>query len=778
MKPKISLSATGWIEENPIGNRLRWRYPKSWVDIQGRPLGLPETIVIQRAPITVKYDSDTKIHSPARMYPPSWWDQKYNLRLENIENINMVMLPEPVQVIKFQYSGQNDNRLIFKDSATKTIVGEHVFHNNEKFTLEAHRIDQIWFDFWGELKDFETLNLYKERNLHWETLAEIKVRETLVSSADVVSSRFPNSILDNDQKIEIWGEILEFQNEFGERPKRVFDDDCGCFRTEPSKWDAYDFFATSRWEFAVLLGEGFYDGPRNCISPLDRIIGLTLDKIPPEVMAYRVYEKEGRTEPSNIVICYNRVEPPLVPPEAPIAGDSVIRFNNARSSKPGIQMEELEIQTNYNIIASQLENRGIGFEIEEKALYDSPEGIIEKKSLDQSKKRFGDPVIRNIEMQKIAPAESCYASTSARARTIDGWDRESIFSDYSIPRKSIVVHHPIPPPLDSASIIQSENSSNNIRIRRKSEEEGFPEWKPDRIVTECDGKINIYRRDPAITQRTETCHASSPIQVGINSYEFRSTVDNHIAHPDHFIEGYIISNSIKLKITRIETNGIQTHFFIESPSTPYVESSEIFPAGQIVLQENPMNLRLWVKIAEFSSTKLPHVLEVYDPIFPDGDETRTVSYCARISFFNGIENIIGPSSNIIQVVYIPTPPTIPPPFNVAILGVDFFNRTMIKITLTTPVSSGFYSVCWAAGEYKTDDENILENRRKFGEVATPGIFGKQSIFNDKFLFELFALPIPLENGKEIKVTIGVQKVDNVGGQSDFEIIPITLKGHS
>ena len=81
MKPKISLSATGWIEENPIGNRLRWRYPKSWVDIQGRPLGLPETIVIQRAPITVKYDSDTKIHSPARMYPPSWWDQKYNLRL-------------------------------------------------------------------------------------------------------------------------------------------------------------------------------------------------------------------------------------------------------------------------------------------------------------------------------------------------------------------------------------------------------------------------------------------------------------------------------------------------------------------------------------------------------------------------------------------------------------------------------------------------------------------------------------------------------------------------
>jgi hypothetical protein len=90
-------------------------------------------------------------------------------------------------------------------------------------------------------------------------------------------------------------------------------------------------------------------------------------------------------------------------------------------------------------------------------------------------------------------------------------------------------------------------------------------------------------------------------------------------------------------------------------------------------------------------------------------------------------------------------------------------RTMVKIIFTDHVSEGLFSVWWADGAFEID---------QFGSQAVPGEYRAQQVQNQQFLYDVLSLPIP--NNANRVVTIGVQRVNTGGGQSNFLSVQITL----
>jgi hypothetical protein len=155
----------------------------------------------------------------------------------------------------------------------------------------------------------------------------------------------------------------------------------------------------------------------------------------------------------------------------------------------------------------------------------------------------------------------------------------------------------------------------------------------------------------------------------------------------------------------------------------------LFAGGTARLQQNPKDESLWSMVAEFNAAGLPPELVFSDPVPGPIDEADVLSYTARI-FFLGRR---GPASNIVQAFRVPATPVVPPPFTVEVLGVDFYNRTMVKIRLSSPVASGKYSVWWTDGAC----DSI-----QFGAQGVPGEYGSQDVQNGSYLTMSSPYPFP------------------------------------
>ncbi|PDZ79407.1 hypothetical protein COA25_08650 [Bacillus cereus] len=90
---------------------------------------------------------------------------------------------------------------------------------------------------------------------------------------------------------------------------------------------------------------------------------------------------------------------------------------------------------------------------------------------------------------------------------------------------------------------------------------------------------------------------------------------------------------------------------------------------------------------------------VFNAPLPSTEYVVVHSYLARLSYFGRL----GPGSNIVRALYHPENLPVLPPFEVEILGIDFFRRTMLKIKFMRPVNSGLYTVWWADGQVSPKD---------------------------------------------------------------------------
>jgi hypothetical protein len=158
--------------------------------------------------------------------------------------------------------------------------------------------------------------------------------------------------------------------------------------------------------------------------------------------------------------------------------------------------------------------------------------------------------------------------------------------------------------------------------------------------------------------------------------------------------------------------------------------------------------------------ELPIELVFDDPITGPSEKADVVSCYTRLSYLGRL----GPASNIVHALRMPRTPEVPPPFSVELLGIDFYNRTMIKIRFTEPVTGGIFSIWWADGAL---------NSNQFPSAGVPGEYGGLTAYQSRYLYDILSLPIP--RFKSRTITIGVQQVNEGKGQSNFQTLHVILK---
>lgn len=730
---KIHLAGIGWVTDSPGGNRLRWSYPEDGAAGADKFLGFPEVIVVERAPV----DENIAQEKPGLFavgggafpasgtLPLSWWDSYGTVHLSGILPVRYKLL-QPAQAISFLYQGPAA-RMVVKDSTSDRVVTDRIISNGDPFYWEAPAMDEIVFlSFSATLKDFKALDLFKDRPLKWEVIAEIRVEDTSYSSYEDVQKRYtvPTTLSASE-----WKELVEMAK------AAQASTPAGLVKGDPTPWQNFGMALGLRWEFALLYGHAFFDGPRTESFSLDKINGERILKgVPLYAMAYRVREKANRVGRSNIVVCPPWFAPPVIPPGVP-------QYLN-----PEVHVtDEDKFEASLTMRWQQFDLRAIGVEMEEEISASPAIGSPPQTEVFHHRsKRPEDPPLQG-ETARVFDVSFHDVLLKARARATDAWDRVSAPTAWTALTSLPLRHEPPPPPLASARF-----TGGTVRIVRQVGDPDFPDWQPDVVVKKAGGKVFLYRQvaNPRVADGTVT----EPLHV--EGSQYKTTVAGVAAMAD-FENGYIVAGRVKASIAKIMGGNV----YFEAPDEGG-GTVTLFSSGPARLQQNPTNGSLWSKVAEFPAVGLPTELVFIDPVPGPSEKADVLSYCSRISFLGRL----GPASNVVQAFRIPATPVVPPPFTVEVLGVDFYNRTMVKIRLTNPVTSGRYTVGWADGPYDT---------AQFGAQAVPGEYRAQEVQKDRYLYDVLSLPIPANVNRVI--TIGIQRVNEGGGQSDFQTVQIVLE---
>jgi hypothetical protein len=125
--------------------------------------------------------------------------------------------------------------------------------------------------------------------------------------------------------------------------------------------------------------------------------------------------------------------------------------------------------------------------------------------------------------------------------------------------------------------------------------------------------------------------------------------------------------------------------------------------------------------------------------------------------------VTGGLSNMVGAIRHPERPPPPPPFSVEVLGLDFYNRTMIRVRFAEDAGEGPFVVTWADG---------VIDASAFHDAAIEGDYGPQKALHGLELFESMSLPV--QTRLERTVTFGVQAKTNGGYVSDYMLLSVDL----
>jgi len=734
----LHLTGLGWLDEVPKGNRLRWSYPLQGLKNEEQYLGLPEIVIVERAFLDedILQQQDFKLlsssTSPMPIVPSSWWDSHGDVHPSGfLPKIHV--LPQPVQAIRFTYRGVS-TRLRAFDSVNDLLVCERMVSDGEVIHLEASAIDQLEILAWAPvLQNLMTLDLFADRGLEWETIAQIRVKDTIGFNLDEVRLRYDQTpTLTNKE----WREFVEGATR-GQLSKPGSE-----IAGDPTDWEAFSVLMGLRWEHALLFGHAFFDGPRNDIPEFDNVnYDLLLKDTPSMPVAYRVRDAERRVGPSNIIVCPPRIIPPLSSPSQPQYEEPEVCL----TIDP--ETEEPKFSATYGIHWQQSDVNALGVQIQEETTGSFAIGSSSISEIYESRTRFPeDPMFVG------ALARSRYVTfhdvqIKCRARATDGWDRTSVDSPWT-PLTSLSFEHAAPAPNFTAA---RYTDGGNVQLTRQTNDPDFPNWQPD-LVIENDplAKLFIYRRKSGTSGQpaVQSVSVSTPVRVENNLYQ---TTVSGVTILSNFLHGSLIIAPFQTTIKSVVGSVIQ--FEVTD------ETGILFSAGSAQLQQDPNDTTLWTKVAEFNPVGLPDELIFTDPVPAPAGLADVLSYQARLSYLG----MLGPVSNTVQAIRIPATPVTPPPFTIETLGIDFYNRTMVKIRFTNPVSGGLYTVWSANGAIESS---------KFGEKGVPGEQRAQSPYKNRYLFDVLTIPLP--SAVSSTITIGVQQVNEGGGQSTFETVQYTL----
>lgn len=710
----LSLAVIGWVDEPPRGNRLRWHIPLGTPPIGPGSFLFPDKVIVERAPLSRD--------QLARGDVLGWRDG----RDETMAGFPVTYIfPARVQAARFRWQGP-DTVMRVRDSAMGADVLVREVSGGETVEVQAPFFDTLLFiSFWGTVDQVRFLDAYKAPGLDWEPIAEILVagsRSLPYAEAMLRFQGMPTMTPDE------WNDLCGLASEVETDPLAETDG-------SPPVWQTLLFALSLRWEHAVLFGHGFLDGPLAQTCPADDVATGRLLTTPSGFgWAYRILDPDGRFESSNIAYCRSTIVAPLGSPFTPVYADRTVELGD----------DEMTFRARAAVTWQQTDEHALGVEIEEDVRASPSAGSPGTHEVYEVRSRRPDDPPMYGSLARVFDVASYDVEVRARARAVDGWDRASPPSAWSPFQPLTLVHVAQPPPLAAARI---EGSSI---VDVQAPDTTYSGWAPDIVVARAGGKVGIWRR--LAPPRTATGTAGLPYFVAGNDYAVNIS---GVSGLGDFLNGTLSAGAVSATITAI--SGSQLHFSVfDNGSGPV----SLFPPGPVRLTQDPKADALWTPVAEFPAVGLPASLDFADALPPVPASGDTITYRARIHYLGRY----GPFGNAVTAFRLPPVLVVPPPFHVDRLGIDFYNRTLLKITFTDPVTDGTYSIAWAAG---------TPSLANFARLAMPAEAAPQAPYGSRYLYAVAAMPIPLNQA--MTVTVGVQRIDDAGSQSDFVLVAQTLE---
>jgi hypothetical protein len=527
----IQLAAIGWVSDAPPGHRLRWHYPLEALDTNGKYLGLPSKMIVERAPLDSR---DLLAHPQASMgYPVQWWDQHGDIALASIVPLLVHPLPKPAQAVMFTWRGANA-RILFADAQRQ--IAERFAVDGDTVYVEASRIETIVvLEMHATLENLRTLDLFADRGLEWRPLAEITVAGTFAADFARIAPRY--EIAPTITAIN-WTKLVELASDgTASTPAQAVPGN-------PTDWQSFELILGCRWEYALLGGFAFFDGPRTQTSDLDTLLDGVLHSPGNMLMAYRVRDADGRADISNLVLLPPTLAPSLNVPTTPVYDNPVAWLHRKRSSQsfllgPGVTLKGgmlhfsplTQFDGDYGVRCGmhwqQSDPRAIGVEIDEIVSASAIAGSPSRRRQFLNRTRRPEDVPPNVSLARSFDVDFPDVTLQGRGRAIDAWDRASGFSAWSPATPLKFEHEPEAPPLAIATY-----DAGAVRITRAVGVDGVPDWQPDAFVSKVGGQVFIYRQTTAARAVDATFGLPLPIDEGL----YRVSVGG-VANLADFVDG-------------------------------------------------------------------------------------------------------------------------------------------------------------------------------------------------------------------------------------------------
>jgi hypothetical protein len=735
----LYLAGLGWVAEAPAGNRLRWSLDFQEIS-NGRFLGLPARATVERALIHNETPPDTgALDDPPNAAPVSWWENLGDLATGPVFPPRIV-LPKPVQALRFQYQGPPALMRVYDNSGAVALMKPVAPDEQVRVNGAAIRSVEL-FAAPATLHTVQVLDLFSAAHaagLVFQTIATLAPRATAGMSRDTAWKRYGLApSIDEEDWATYQTDVLPAA--LASTPQSVaLDPD------RPPPWEHVEWLMAPRWEHAVVHGMGFVDGPGAAPGTSSDAINaaLLLPAIPNQIAIYRVTCTFSGTEQrqSNLLPIRPMLAAPLAVPLNPQYVAPEVRLFDAGT---------------YTVTAKQRwqvnDRRAIGVEVDEQ---------IGKSPILKS------PAVTNAFMFRTREVTDPYPEMSLgrrfdvafydvplqfRARSIDGWDRVSGWSALSPQVTPAFIHNPQGPPLHSA-----RHADGNATLIPKTPLYTMEEWAPDHAVAHTPGSVlEVLHRnaDPSVKQVDVAAPKLRP-EAGGQLRRYGVPVPGTVAQPEIYVGGALVAGAMRAEILAVEGGELVFESIEDSSGT-----APLFEAGPAVLQQAPNHPDLFAVVAAVPAVGQSGLLVVPHALPPPSGKTAIEHYAWRVR----MGTVIGSVGNVVPALRRPSVPAAPPPFSVELLGVDYYDRTLVRVELTQLASTSRFSVFWAPGAH---------DAASFTEAAAVGGHGAQRAHHGRHLYELFPLPIP--KTKAVTVTFGLRAVTEGGFASAFTLLHFSV----
>ena len=735
------LSAIGWVDEKPEGNRLRWHLPAGTPTASGRIVGFPSKILVERAPARADFLEFGRhgLSLASIPYPVSMWSSPQDIDAPPFPELLRIDMSPGVQGITFVFAGPIAAPAELRNGAGVRIKkatlnpGEHVYWE------VPDGVELKVMGFGARLEQFRTLDAFKGPGVDWEVIAEITFDEGLDSSFADVAPRFsPGTSLTTARWAELQALVVDARSWVPAPPP---------LPRETSPFEGFALMTGLRWEYAVVAGLGFCDGPGHGRSELDGLRDILREPAPYDLL-YRVVpvSSDKAYQPSNIVPVRCGLAPPLAAPPPPVFVSADVRL---RAEKPALVpatiaaaagFARLQRSFDYSVRAelewSVSDARAIGVEIEEEhdasAVTGAPASHVRYACRTLSDSDTLASAIQPREFEVPFPD----VRIRAVARAFDGWDRWSPVSGMGPWRGLDLKHSPFGPAIQSG-----DYREGNVELRLEP-------WSPDSIVRATGGVVEILRQTASPRTVQVNVNTVAPV-VGMPGL-FEAQFAPLLTSPSDFAGGTFSTGLVALPIQSITG----TDFRFQLPDAD--GGSSVGP-GLITLKQSPHHAPLWSVVKNVPVPNVSVTLSFSDAL-PITTTSTALTYATRVRYWGPRR---GPIAGLGQAMVHRVPVVVPPPFDVSILSLDFFGRALVRLHLNAPAGGSKFRVFIADGLYDASDP-------AFAQSAEPGLYEAREPLGGTELFDMLNLPI-LSN-QPAEVTIAVQRIGNDGGMSDFSAV--------